>query len=140
MKLFWNSIATALQADAPLLALCGGDIKNIARANSPLAEANGVYFDDTDNLPLPGSDTAKIKTSMVALICVHEEIIVCADLARRVEQLWENADEKLAFLDITDNNILCNGSWLETSGSVRFDERLKRYRATVEVVYVWSYK
>jgi hypothetical protein len=142
MKLLWQAVARALQDSCSLVRLTEYVPGNpsIARANTPLQEEDGVYFDDSDNDPLTGADTIKLRQTLLIFHCVNSDIIKVADMVRAIEELYENEVESLAFFDISDKNILCNGSWITSMGSVRYDERLSKYRAMVGSVLVWSYK
>lgn len=144
MKKLWNAIDEKLIADSQLIALTEYDASDnitIARAELPDRDkSRGIYFAETLDEPLRGADTNKIHSTELDFVIVGTDQLICADILRRFEELFEDNDISKAFLDFSNVDVYCMFSKITDTERITKNEDLDVWETTVSVEITWSYK
>lgn len=144
MKLLWKAIATSLRADATLVSLTAyaSDNISIGRGFHPTAKVvPGLYFmEDPDDGYLTATNSNKIKQWDVTFTAVAETDIVCGDIARAFELLFEDSDLKDEYWDFSNDDIDVIFSKIVNMGTCSYSDELERWSCTITVQIKWAYK
>lgn len=130
--------ALVQNATIALIAKYSATRLSICMANPKQAVLKPSILVESDQRPLTGTDSSRLKNASISLYACGNSQLECKQILDCIYDLFFDSEKKEKKFDISNEEVYCMGSYWESVQNPSFDSQLDCFIGVILITVKWS--